>query len=80
MIKKTWEYRIYNSMVEFHNCNPCVIQEGFTRKVDCVYDCKCDVKKLKLDAPIVKIQSDDCEQIETFRAVNQFGNILFKKR
>ena len=79
-MKRTWEYRIYNSSAEFHNYTHFIVQSGFTRKVDCVYDCKLTVKKLKLEAPIVKIQSSDCEQIETFCAVNRFGSILFKKR
>ena len=78
-MKRTWEYIIYKDQQAYDSRIPIAKECGLTRKKDCLYDCKQDVKRLKFEAPIVKIQSSDREVIETYHPVNQFGVIIFKR-
>ena len=78
-MKRTWEYRIYKDQMAYDARIQTVIEDGLNRKTDWIYECKHTLKKLKFEAPIVKIQSSDREVIETYHPVNQFGNIIFKR-
>jgi len=77
--KASWEFRIYNSSYEFDLAAPVQIQEGMSKK-EAIWEAKRFVKNNYHDGMIVKIQTDDREQIEVYEAKNRFGEIIFSKK
>jgi len=81
MAKKStsWEFRIYNSEYEYDLYAPVNIQEGMSKR-EAIWEAKRFVKTNFKNGMIVKIQTDDCEQIEVYTASNRFGEIIFSKK
>ena len=77
-MKRTWEFKIYESQADFDIYAPTTICESYyTNKKVCLHDCKQALRKLEFAYPIVKIQSNDRESIEIFAVTYKFGNIIF---
>ena len=79
---RTWEYGIYLSEDAFYACASHAVQSGYKSKRDVEYDAKQEARKLLNQGfiVIVKMQTSDREQIVIREAVNQYGQIIFKKR
>lgn len=80
MAKKStnWEFRIYMSQDDYYNVRTAYSDEGMSKQ-EAIYEAKRFVKNNFKEGIIVKIQTNDREQIETYMAKNRFGEIIFTK-
>lgn len=75
-----WEFKIYENEQHYDNCWHTYWISGFNKR-EVIKEAKSYVKDyFPIGNPIVKIQTNDREQIEVYTASNRYGKIIFTKQ